>query len=146
MGFSLAGLVVSLAILAPTLLLRGAPAPPPPAVPAVLTGLERAGQAGCLVLPALTGDPTGRGWLVVVLAAVLGYYALWARYLYGGRRLALLYAPLGPIPVPMAVLPVLAFLAAALWLASWPVAVAVAVLAVGHLPTSWLVARGLSAG
>lgn len=147
--FSVPGLVLSLVMIVPNVLLVVAPPledlPREPRIPRVLTFLERAGQAGCLVLPAVAGGPrSGVGWLVVLAILVAGYYGLWARYLLTGRRLAALYAPLGPLPMPMAVLPVVAFGVAALWLESWLLAVATAVLAVGHLSTSWLNGSGVT--
>lgn len=150
MEISLAGLGLSLAVLAPNLLLVVAPPAGVPAtmpsVPRTLTVLERAGQAGCLVAPALTGGSGGlSGVLLLVVVLVAGYHGLWVRYLTTGRRFATLYAPLGPVPVPMAILPVLAFGVGAIWLASWPLAVASVVLAAGHVPTSWLIRRRLPA-
>ena len=144
-GFSLAGLLISLALLAPSLLFARdlrEHAGVPGRVPPVLGLIERVGQVGCLVLAPLSGG-AGRGaaWGVVVGVLVAGYYALWARYLAGGRRVEALYAPLGPVPVPMALLPVLAFLTTAYWVGSWPLALAAVVLAAGHLPVAWRSAR-----
>lgn len=102
------------------------------------------------MLPAITGttpddtSPLARHLSGIALAvALLAYYALWGRYLRSGRRLRQLYAPFTAIPVPMATLPVLAFFVAAVWLASWPLAVAAAILAVGHLVTSWSIWRDI---
>jgi hypothetical protein len=146
-SFSWVGLAIGLAVLAPNLLLLRFPprdgmrrVP----VPLGLTILERAGQAGCLALVAF---PLGEHpwWLVGVTAAELAYLALWARYLLRGRTFALLYRRLGPLPVPMAVFPVLAFGLAAAWGASPWLAVATVVLAAGHIPASWLIARTVTA-
>lgn len=145
MGFSLLGLVVALAVLAPNLLLVAAPPlePMPTArVPVVLTALERVGQALCLVTPVVfVPDHLNWWWMLVVAAALGGYYALWARYLLRGRRGAALYEPWWRIPVPMAILPVTAFLAAAAGLGNGWLAIAALVLAAGHIPTSLLIAR-----
>ena len=114
MTFSIAGLAVSILVLAPNLLLLAAP--PRDGIRTrdagiVATVLERAGQAGCLVAPFLTGGAaTWSLWLVPVVLAVAGYLALWGRYL-AERRFATLYRSAGPLPIPMAVLPVVAFLA-----------------------------------
>lgn len=149
LGFSLAGLAVSLAVLAPNLALVWAPPRDWSAirvtVPLPVSALERVGQIGCLVLPAISGthghvDP----WLVLLVLLVAIYHGLWVRYLLTGRRTAQLYAPLGPVPVPMAVVPVLAFLVAAIWLTTWPLAVAGALLAVGHLTTAARTAHALA--
>ncbi len=145
-GFSVAGLIVSLAILAPNLVLLGWPArdqpvgEPSPGM--ILTVLERAGQACCLVLPALTGgSPHLDLWLLAVVLLIAAYYGLWVRFFLSGRQFDRLYAPLGPIPIPMALFPVLAFFAAAGWLNSWWLAAGALILAVGHIGTSWLTYR-----
>lgn len=149
MPLSLSGLVVALTIFAPSFLLIPFPArhplERPPHIPRFLTFLERAGQGGCLVAVALTGnDPTLDVWLLTLTSAIAIYYGLWLRYFATGRHFAALYAPLGWLPVPMAVLPVVAFLGAALWLNSWWIAAAAVVLAVGHVGASLLIASTVS--
>ena len=140
MTFSLPGLLVSVAILAPSFLLiafppRGAPAPP--RIPMLLTVLERVGQAGCLIAPTLTGQPPGSAWWMGgIIAAIAAYYAVWIRYFTSRRAFSALYAPVGPLPVPLAVFPVLGFGLAAGWLESWWVGLAAAALAVGHIGSS----------
>jgi hypothetical protein len=142
----MAGLVVSLVLLAPSFLLlpfppRGGPAQPP-RTPRLLTALERAGQAGCMVAPVLTGQPPALdGWLVLLAAAVAVYDALWVRFFRAGRPFAALYAPLWRVPVPMAVFPVLAWFAAAAWLGSGWVAAAASALAVGHVGNALRIAE-----
>lgn len=148
MGFSPWGLLVSLAVLAPNLLLvRFPPATPvlEVRVPRPLGWLERAGQALCMVVPAITrpGD-LAWWWAPVVLVALVGYCALWARYLRSGRVWATLYRPWLGVSVPMAVLPVVAFLATAVWLGDPWIAAAAVVLAAGHVPASLLIARAAS--
>ena len=147
MTFTLPGLLVALAVLAPNALLlvfrptTGIPRTTDAGL--LFTILERAGQVGCLVVLTMSGARGLDGWLVGTLIVVAGYWALWARYL-ARRRFADLYAPLGPLPIPMAVLPVLAFGLAAAWAASWWLGIAVVLLAVGHLANSWTVYRQLS--
>lgn len=145
MTFSIAGAVISLAVLLPNLLLlvfRPRDDIRPRDAGLLATILERAGQGGCLVLPFLVGGPGAWNlWLVPVVVAIGAYWALWIRYLVD-RRTASLYRPLGhrplgPLPIPMAVFPVLAFLSAGGWLESVVVGVAALVLAAGHLPNSW---------
>lgn len=64
---------------------------------------------------------------------MLLYELAWVRYFGGGEELAGMYAPLGPIPVPIASLPVAAFVLLGVWCQS-PVTVAsAAVLGVGHI-------------
>ena len=142
MGFSGAGLAFALAVLAPSMLLLifpPRPALPPPTSPAIFTALERVGQGGCLVAPTFLSDtaPSGPiGALVVALLALAVYYALWVRYLTHGRRSSLLYSPLGPLPVPMAVLPVVVFGGIAVWMLSLWAGIAAGVLATGHVTVS----------
>jgi hypothetical protein len=144
-GFSPLGLLVAVAVLAPNLLLL--PFPPRDGLPAstaptALTWLERAGQASCLVVPAITLPGPLSWWCLPVVALALGgYYALWGRYLLRGRVGADLYRPVWRIPVPMALLPVLAFAATAAWLSNPWIAGAAAILAAGHIPVSLGLAR-----
>jgi hypothetical protein len=144
-GFSPWGLVVAGAVLAPSLLLLAFPLRsdgPVPAGPLVLTWIERAGQALCLIVPVITEDgPLSWWWASVVVVLLAAYYALWCRYLVRGRRLADLYRPLWGMPVSMAVLPVLVFLASAAWLGNPWIAGAAVILAAGHVPASVLIAR-----
>ncbi|GGC96799.1 hypothetical protein GCM10011512_24780 [Tersicoccus solisilvae] len=149
MGFSPLGLVVALAVLAPNLLLvRWPPREPLPEarVPRLLTWLERAGQALCLVVPVITrpGELVG-WWSIPVFVAIAAYNGLWVRYLRTGRAGASLYRPWWGVPVPMAVLPVVAFLATAGWLSNPWIAVAAVILAAGHIPAADIIARTLRA-
>ncbi len=142
MTFSLPGLLLSLAILAPSFLLLAWPALPKSGW--LLSGLERGGQAACLVVPAITGGSVHPDWWLAAIIVFVGlYYALWVRYFRGGREFALLYRPLAFVPVPMAVFPVLAFLAGAGWLQSWWLAGAAVVLGIGHIVLSYRIARAL---
>lgn len=145
MGFSVLGLALSLAIFAPSLSLiwfPPRPALPAGAVPRPVTALERAGQALCVTVPALTvGTSVNGWWLPLVAALVVAYWALWVRYLVTGRRLAALFGPVWGVPVPLALLPVAAFLAGAPWLENPWVAIAASVLAAGHIPSSLITAR-----
>lgn len=153
MEFSLAGAAVSFVILAPNALLlvfRPVDTPPPTRPRRLLTWIERVGQALCLVVPALTGhQPRDPWWSLPLFACVALYIGLWVRYVATGRRIEALYASLGPIPVPMALFPVAAFLCAAGWLGSWWIALAATILAIGHIPLSLIAAcatRSLPSG
>jgi len=148
-GFSLIGLAIALAVLAPNLLLPvfppvgGIPRTKDAGLP--FTILERAGQVGCLALLAASGERFDHfsAWIPPLAICVGAYWALWARYVVR-RRFDQLYASLGAIPVPMAVFPVLAFGFAALWASSWWLGIAMVVLAIGHLTTSVAVRRSLA--
>ncbi len=147
MGFSLLGLIVSILVLAPNLLLLRFPPRGRNVVahvPRPLEWGERMGQALCLVVPAITLPGAIVWWWALPAAVALAtYYALWGRYLVVGREQALLYASLWRIPVPMAVMPVLVFLCAAAWLNNPWIAIAAVVLAVGHIPVALLTRRAI---
>ncbi|MFT4285948.1 MAG: hypothetical protein QM598_14045 [Protaetiibacter sp.] len=147
MGFSPLGLIVGFAVLAPNLLLlRFPPRDPLPrvAVPRMLSWLERAGQALCLVVPAITEPgPIAWWWVAPVAVALAIYYALWVRYLRSGRPVSALYRALWRAPVPMAILPVAVFLSTSAWLGDVWIAAAALVLGLGHIPVAVLNARAL---
>lgn len=83
-------------------------------------------------------------WSPVVLAGLGGYYLLRALYLRRGRELAALYRPVAGVPVPMAVLPVVALLATGAWLSNVWIAGAAVVLAAGHIPSAVLTAQTIN--
>lgn len=146
MGFSWIGLAVSAAVLLPNLLLIVLPPPsriPEAHVPAYLAWTERLGQMLCLSVPAITaaGQITPL-WSVLLALSVLGYWLLWARYVRQ-RTPAALFGGLWGVPVPMAILPVAAFMFAALLLGNLWIGVSAAVLASGHIPVSLRRARAL---
>jgi len=106
----------------------------------LLLVLERVGQLGCFALPfflqiELRGA-TEAVALGVMVAALALYYSGWLRYLRYGRKEDILYAPMWRLPLPMAVMPILYFLAASMILHSvWLTASAV-ILGIGHIPLS----------
>lgn len=112
----------------------------------LFTVLERIGQAACFVLPffyRLAFSSVKRGIALAVMALVLAvYYAGWVRYLVLGLDEALFYRPLLGIPLPMAVMPVLYFLAAALLLGSFWLLLAAILLGVGHIQVTRMNAPG----
>lgn len=140
---------MSILVLAPSLLLlRFPPRDPAPAprVPRSLGWLERAGQALCLVIPAITASGVVVWWWALAGAgALVGYYALRIRYLTNGRRHKLLYDAVWRVPVPMAILPVVVFLATAGLLSNPWIGAAAIVLAAGHIPIAEITSRSLTA-
>jgi hypothetical protein len=144
MGFSAGGTLVAVLLLAPSLLLLPFPpqdVPNPGRGPGLLvTALERVGQVLTVTVLVLSGDrfPLGSPdrWALLTAVLAAGYLALWVRYARGTRTYASLFAPLGPVPVPMALVPVLAFASAAVWGRSVWLGAAVALLASGHVPVS----------
>lgn len=142
--------MVVLVMLAPSLALWAwPPRTPMPSgrVPRALTWLENAGQALCVVVAAFAvpGEIVAV-WAIPTIVTIAGYYALWARYLVDGRAAATLYARWCIVPVPMAIVPVLAFLSAAAWLSSPWLAASALILAAGHVPASVLRARATGGG
>jgi len=146
MEFSILGTILAAVLLAPSLLFAVLPPQDKPAatpaVPALLVGVERAGQAACLVALVFSGTAVGQDlFLILTLAAIAAYYCVWLRYFLGGRSFALAFGPLWSVPVPLAILPVLAFLFAGLWSGSIWLLLAALLLGIGHIPASWLRAR-----
>ncbi len=162
-GFSLGGLLVLVAILAPSLLLAvRPPADPWPAPRSAGTMVDVAEHTGqvvvCVLLvlvePAWEDADLGwsSGWagartVLLVIAAVCAVlnYVPWVRYLRGGRRLTDLFRPLWGLPVPSAVLPVGVLACVAVVGSDWWLAAATAVFAVGHVANSQHLVVGLRA-
>ena len=112
----------------------------------LFTVFERIGQAACFVLPffyRLACSSVKGGIALAVMALALAvYYACWVRYLVLGRDEALFYRPLLGIPLPMAVMPVLYFMAAALLLGSSWLLLAAILLGIGHIQVTRMNAPG----
>jgi hypothetical protein len=108
----------------------------------VLETVEKLGQVGCFVLPFFYSFYTQTAFDLIFLGLfclLMGfYYAGWVRYILQGRLFRSLYTPMAGIPLPMAVAPVLAILAAAVNFHAWPLALAALILGAGHIPVSWL--------
>lgn len=145
MGFSPVGLIVALVMLAPSLALWAwPPRTPLPGgrVPWPLAWLETAGQALCVATAVFVvpGEMVAT-WAIPTVVTIVAYHALWARFLFGGRAAATLYAAWWVVPIPMAIVPVLAFLGAAFSLSNPWLAVSAVILAAGHVPASALRVR-----
>ena len=103
-----------------------------------LLALERAGQVLTTTSAVAFVCPRGFSlpWLLWLLAALLLmvlFEVAWVRYFRDGEKLDGMYQPLGPIPVPIASLPVAAFLLLGIWYQS-PIAVTSAmILGIGHI-------------
>jgi hypothetical protein len=123
-----------------------APASPKESSP--LLALERIGQAGTTMaaLVAPRGDSFGAARFIFLgasLFAMILYELSWLRYFRTDRTAARLYRPLGPVPLPLAVLPVLGFLLLAIYEKHVFMLGAVVVLGVGHIGIHWQHARRL---
>jgi hypothetical protein len=113
----------------------------------IMTVLERTGQIGSFTIPffyrlSLTTTAQAAA-LAVMVGALALYYAGWIRYLHRGLGEAWFYRPLLGIPIPMAVMPVIYFLAASVLLGSGWLTLAAAVLGVGHISVTWLNSQGI---
>ena len=72
-------------------------------------------------------------WLTAALMLMVLYEVAWVRYFKDGERLDGMYQPLGPIPVPIASLPVAAFLLLGIWCQSPIAVVSAVILGIGHI-------------
>ncbi len=145
MGFSIIGLFISAVIFLPNLLFIIFP---PKNVPdgskdagVIFTVLERIGQVGCIVILVFSKDHYQNlrinTWFALMALCVILYYYLWITYVVKGQDFSLCFKPLGFLPIPMAVFPVLAFGFAAIWGKSFYLGIAVVLLAIGHFSNSW---------
>ncbi|MGN1164903.1 MAG: hypothetical protein ACI4S2_00565 [Lachnospiraceae bacterium] len=71
-------------------------------------------------------------WLYAGIVFLVLYYIVWIRYFAGGRDVALLTKNFGPIPMPLAVFPVLYFLCAAVWVHNMPAFIIMIVFGIAH--------------
>lgn len=104
----------------------------------ILLVLERIGQVATTCTAVVFISPQGFElpwllWLVSALVLMALYELAWARYFKGGARLTDMYAPLGPVPVPIATLPVAAFMLLGIWHQSPVAGLSAVVLGVGHI-------------
>jgi len=149
MSFSVLGALLVLSLLAADLLLVAFPPRDavvrPASGPWWLTALERVGQVGSIGLTVMAGPALARGlvgpWGWAVAACVALDLVCWGRYLTRGRTARLLLAPLGPVQIPLATFPVLAFLGAAAAAGSFALGLAGLALAIGHLGSTGLAER-----
>lgn len=99
---------------------------------------ERVGQIAVTASALVFVCPEGYAmpwllWLAPTFALMLLYEAAWVRYFRSDGEVRDMYRPLGFIPVPLATLPVAAFVLLGIWQQS-PITVAAAiVLGVGHI-------------
>ena len=102
--------------------------------------VEWVGRAAVFIIPVFYrfGLGTAASMLAgeVMLVALAFYYTGWARYFTRGRTPELLYMPLFGMPLPLAVSPVVYFLAASAPMRSVPLAVAAVVFGVAHVAIS----------
>lgn len=104
----------------------------------VLLAFERVGQAATTCAAIVFVCPQGLSlpwllWFVAATVLMLLYELAWVRYFRGGEELAGMYASLGPIPVPLASLPVAAFGLLGVWCQSPVAVISAVILGIGHI-------------
>jgi hypothetical protein len=103
--------------------------------------VEAVGRIAVFVVPLLLNPKidTVTDWfcLGVAVVALVLYYAGWARYFLKGRRAPLLLQEFLGIPLPLAVAPVLYFLAAAVLTRSFALAGVSLAFGLAHICLSW---------
>jgi hypothetical protein len=147
MGIHIEGIIFSLIVLLPNfifLFLAPRNVPKELSSPAIIfTVLERVGQVACFTLPILFGRRIAAqdiNFLIPLMGVCLIiYYIGWIRFFIGGKEFSLLFEPLGFIPIPMAIFPLLYFILLGIWLKSYIFEVPAVLLSIGHLVNSWSV-------
>jgi len=103
-----------------------------------LLAFERVGQVLTTTSAVVFVCPRGFSlpwvlWLAAACVLMVLYEVAWARYFRDGEKLDGMYRPLGPIPVPIASLPVAAFLLLGIWYQSPIAMVSAVILGIGHI-------------
>jgi hypothetical protein len=141
-------MVIPIVILIPNLIWllfppTNAPAPDDIKEPVILIILEYFGRIGVTVIPfsypVVMDNAVSHYYLISMITLLVVYYVGWFRFFFEGRNYTHLFLPLRwiPIPIPMAVCPVLYFILSAGLLKSIPMFIAALVLAFGHLAISY---------
>ncbi len=105
----------------------------------VLQWIERAGQALTVAAALLFADTNPQPWspwswwLVAAIALMAAYEACWIRYFAGEHTMRTFYRRFLGVQVPLATLPVAAFLLLGVYGRLLPLVAAAAVLGVGHI-------------
>ncbi len=151
-NFNWKGLIIIILSLLPSVIMSVLPpknAPIPPVKGnTILTILETLGRIAFLAILLFSKKSFEKKvdiWFILMCVFGLLYYIGWLRYFCFGRTYELLYKPLWFIPIPLALFPVLAFIFTAIWGRSILLGTFVAVLAIGHLPQSYLYYKKLKA-
>ena len=104
----------------------------------ILLALERIGEVATACAAVIFVCPHGFSfpwmlWLCAAFLLMVLYEIAWMRYFRGAGELGDMYAPLGPIPVPLASLPVTAIALLGIWCLSPVTICAAVVLGIGHI-------------
>jgi len=104
-----------------------------------LRALERIGQVLTTVAAIVFADTNPRPWspwswwLVAAVALMLAYETCWIRYFASDRTVMDFYRTMLGVPVPLATLPVLAFLLLGVYGRLVPLLAATVLLGIGHI-------------
>lgn len=145
MGIDYKGILAVLLLLLPNVLFYISPPQAVPenlsSPPAIFTVIEQAGRILCLVVPIVFGKKIAEqkySWLVILMAAcLLIYYVCWISYFANGREYFYLFKPMGFIPIPMAVFPLMYLILLGIWVKSPFFIVPAILFSAGHLVISW---------
>ncbi|MNZ94644.1 hypothetical protein D3C78_1137580 [compost metagenome] len=146
MGFSLLGTAIAIVILLPSIIFLikfppGHAAEEASKLPKTFGALEKIGQAGCIISLVISKDffvmEQANFFTLLMIVCLVLYYALWIAYAMKGGDFSMMLKPLLFIPIPGAVLPVCAFVFAALWGQCWWLGISAIILAAGHCAISW---------
>jgi hypothetical protein len=140
-GFSAVGAAFLAALFVPNLLwTRARPAGyDPSGENRALRALERVGQVATTAAALVFADTNLRPWtpwswwLVAAVALMLAYEGCWIRYFRSRRTLADFYRGIVGVPVPLASLPVAAFVLLGVYGRLWSLVASAVVLGVGHI-------------
>ncbi len=141
-GFSYVGAAFLVALFVPNLIWAARAKPEgydASGEPVVLRWLERIGQVLTTATALLLSDTDvaapspWTAWLVAAILLMLAYEACWIRYFRGPRTMTEFYRPFLGIPVPLASLPVTAFVLLGVYGRVIPLIVSAVVLGVGHV-------------
>lgn len=101
---------------------------------------EGIGRIGTMIVPLFFAVQLRHGYemisLIVMILSLLLYYGGWCRYFLNDREYGLLFKPFRGIPIPLAISPVLYFLAGSVILHSFLLFMFSIVFAAGHIPNS----------
>lgn len=103
----------------------------------ILTLAESIGQIGLCILPLFFVLHFNRVLGGLMALALALYYAGWLRYFLSRHTNKTLYKPLLGLPIPLAILPLLYFLAAALMFNVWPLYLCAVLFGIDHLSISY---------
>lgn len=144
-GLHVKGILVILLLLLPNVIYLIFPPKNIPenlsSVKGVFSVLEQTGRITCFILPIIFGKMISQqeiSYLVILMGlCLLIYYICWTSYFVNGRAFYYLFKPLGIIPIPMAVFPLLYLILLGVWLESPVFLISALLFSIGHIAVSW---------